>query len=206
MKRLITLLCLLLVISGCSTVGGAVAVVNPLNFTNTAFYPLLIIGELETNFSSLVIDKTKAHVEDFSVNPFEVLPEKSLIYVMPTIMTRSYQKSYDTFYSNLVKRYIQLNNFAVVTEDIEKADFVLMTTVAESPERRRGTNSSVVSISIMEKNERAVFYSNIRINSKSDENFYYYPSKSARPVHELTLLGFEEIFQSGLPQAFGIVR
>lgn len=206
MKRLITLLCLLLVISGCSTVGGAVAVVNPLNFTNTAFYPLLIISELETNFSSLVIDKTKAHVEDFSVNPFEVLPEKSLIYVMPAIMTRSYQKSYDTFYSNLVKRYIQINNFAVVTEDIEKADFVLMTTVAESPERRRGTNSSVVSISIMEKNERAVFYSNIRINSKSDENFYYYPSKSARPVHELTLLGFEEIFQSGLPQAFGIVR
>ena len=141
MKRLITLLCLLLVISGCSTVGGAVAVVNPLNFTNTAFYPLLIIGELETNFSSLVIDKTKAHVEDFSVNPFEVLPEKSLIYVMPAIMTRSYQKSYDTFYSNLVKRYIQINNFAVVTEDIEKADFVLMTTVAESPERRRGKPS-----------------------------------------------------------------
>lgn len=206
MKRLITLLCLLLVISGCSTVGGAVAVINPLNFTNTAFYPLLIIGELETNLSSLVIDKTKAHVEDFNVNPFEVLPEKSLIYVMPAIMTRSYQKSYDTFYSNLVKRYIQLNNFAVVTDDIEKADFVLMTTVAESPERRRGTNSSVVSISIMEKSERAVFYSTIRINSKSDENFYYYPSKAARPVHELTLLGFEEIFQSGLPQAFGIVR
>lgn len=206
MKRLITLLCLLLIVSGCSTVGGAVAVINPLNFTNTAFYPLLIIGELETNLSSLVIDKTKAHVEDFSVNPFEVLPEKSLIYVMPEIITKSYEKTYDTYYANLIKRYIQLNNYAVITNDIEKADFILMTNVAESPERRRGTNYSAVSISIMEQNERPVFYSMIKVKSSSDENFYYYPSKAARPVHELTLLGFEEIFQSGLPQAFGIVR
>ena len=48
--------------------------------------------------------------------------------------------------------------------------------------------------------------SNVVVNSKSDKNFYYYPSKAARPVQELTLLGFEELFKSGLPQAFGIVR
>ncbi len=206
MKRLIILMSLLALISGCSTVGGAVAMVNPLNFTTTAFYPLLIIGELETNLSSLVIDKTKATVVDFNVNPFETLPEKSLIFVMPAVMTQGHQKSYDHYYSSLVKRYIQMNNYAVITDDIAKADFILMVSVTESPERTRGTNSSVIAVSIMEQNERAVFYSQIRVNSKSDENFYYYPSKAARPVKELTLLGFEEIFQSGLPQAFGIVR
>ena len=204
MKRLITIISLLALVSGCNSIG--VAVVNPLNFTTTGFYPLLIIGELETNLSSLVIDKTRATVADFNVNPFEVLPEKSLVYVMPAIITKSYQKTYDTYYSSLISRYLQMNNFAVITNDISKADFILMTTIAESPERRTGTNSSVISISIMEQDERAVFHSNVVVNSKSDKNFYYYPSKAARPVQELTLLGFEELFKSGLPQAFGIVR
>ena len=199
MKRLITIISLLALVSGCNSIGGAVAVVNPLNFTTTGFYPLLIIGELETN-------KTRATVADFNVNPFEVLPEKSLVYVMPAIITKSYQKTYDTYYSSLISRYLQMNNFAVITNDISKADFILMTTIAESPERRTGTNSSVISISIMEQDERAVFHSNVVVNSKSDKNFYYYPSKAARPVQELTLLGFEELFKSGLPQAFGIVR
>lgn len=206
MKRLITIISLLALVSGCNSIGGAVAVVNPLNFTTTGFYPLLIIGELETNLSSLVIDKTRATVADFNVNPFEVLPEKSLVYVMPAIITKSYQKTYDTYYSSLISRYLQMNNFAVITNDISKADFILMTTIAEPPERRTGTNSSVISISIMEQDERAVFHSNVVVNSKSDKNFYYYPSKAARPVQELTLLGFEELFKSGLPQAFGIVR
>ena len=206
MKRLITIISLIALVSGCNSVGGAVAVINPLNFTTTGFYPLLIIGELETNLSSLVIDKTRATVADFNVNPFEVLPEKSLIYVMPAIVTKSYQKTDDNYYSSLISRYLQMNNFAVITNDISKADFILMATIAESPERRTGTNSSVISISIMEQNERAVFYSNVVVNSKSDKNFYYYPSKAARPVQELTLLGFEELFKSGLPQAFGIVR
>ncbi len=206
MKKLIVIISLLSIVSGCNSVGGAVAVINPLNFTTTGFYPLLIIGELETNLSSLIVDKTRATVVKFDVNPFEVLPEKSLVYVMPTIVTKSYQKSYDTYYSSLVSRYLQMNNFAVVTDDIAKADFILMTTIAESPERRMGENSSVISISIMEQDERAVFYSNVVVRSRSDKNFYYYPSKAAKPVTELTLLGFEEIFQSGLPQAFGIVR
>ena len=206
MKRLITIISLLALVSGCNSVGGAVAVINPLNFTTTGFYPLLIIGELETNLSSLVIDKTKATVTDFNVNPFEILPEKSLIYVMPAVITRSYEKSYDNYYSSLISRYLLMNNFAQVTNDLEKADFVLMASIDESPERRTGTNYSVISLSIMEKDERAVFYSNVVVNSKSDKNFYYYPSKAAKPVKELTLLGFEELFQAGLPQAFGAAR
>ena len=125
MKRLITIISLLALVSGCNSIGGAVAVVNPLNFTTTGFYPLLIIGELETNLSSLVIDKTRATVADFNVNPFEVLPEKSLVYVMPAIITKSYQKTYDTYYSSLISRYLQMNNFAVITNDISKADYFI---------------------------------------------------------------------------------
>lgn len=92
MKRLITIISLLALVSGCNSIGGAVAVVNPLNFTTTGFYPLLIIGELETNLSSLVIDKTRATVADFNVNPFEVLPEKSLVYVMQLLLQKAIKK------------------------------------------------------------------------------------------------------------------
>ncbi len=35
MKRLITIISLLALVSGCNSIGGAVAVVNPLNFTTT---------------------------------------------------------------------------------------------------------------------------------------------------------------------------
>lgn len=206
MKRIISLLMFMVLISGCSNIGGAVAVVNPLNFTSTGFYPLLIIGELETNLSSLLIDKTRAKVVDFNVNPFEVLPERSLIYVMPVAVTKSYEKTYDNFYSDLIKRYLAMNKFAVITDDISKADFILMANIAESPERRTGTNSSAISMSIMEQNERPVFYTTIRVRSNSDKNFYYHPSRAARPVQELTLVGLEEIFKSGLPQAFGLER
>lgn len=206
MKRIISLLMFMVLISGCSNIGGAVAVVNPLNFTSTGFYPLLIIGELETNLSSLLIDKTRAKVVDFNVNPFEVLPERSLIFVMPVAVTKSYEKTYDNFYSDLIKRYLAMNKFAVITDDISKADFILMANIAESPERRTGTNSSAISMSIMEQNERPVFYTTIRVRSNSDKNFYYHPSRAARPVQELTLVGLEEIFKSGLPQAFGLER
>lgn len=206
MKKLTVLLMFMVIISGCSNIGGAVAVVNPLNFTNTGFYPLLIIGELETNLSSLLIDKTKARITDFNVNPFEILPERSLIYVMPVGITKSYEKVYDKFYSDLIKRYLAMNKFAVITDDIAKADFILMANIAESPERRTGTNSSAISLSIMEQDERPVFYTTVRVKSTSDKNFYYHPSRAARPVHELTLVGLEEIFKSGLPQAFGLER
>ena len=70
MKRLITIISLLALVSGCNSVGGAVAVINPLNFTSTGFYPLLIIGELETNLSSLVIDKTFSSVAFISCATF----------------------------------------------------------------------------------------------------------------------------------------
>ncbi len=206
MKRLISIISLMVLINGCTTIGGGLTMINPLELTTTGFYPLLIIGELEANLSSLVIDKTKAKVADFKVSPFEVLPEKSLIYVMPTAVTKHYHKEYDTYYSSLIGRYLQMNNFAIVTSDIEKADFVLITTISETPDRTIGTNASVISMSIMEKDERPVFHSNIIVTSKSDKNFSYRPTRTARPVTELTLLGFEEIFKDGLPQAFGVVR
>lgn len=206
MKKIFTLFLLLAVMTGCNSVGGAVAVLNPLNFTTTAFYPLLIIGELETNLSSLVIDKTRARINDWKVSPFEILPENSLIFVMPVVMTQSYQKTYDTYYSGLIKRYLAMNNFAKITDDVSKADFIVMVNIAESPDRRIGTNMSAISLSIMEQDERPVFYNAVKVMSKSDKNFYYYPSKSAKPVQELTLVGLEEIFKNGLPQAFGLER
>lgn len=204
MKKLILALSFLFLLQGCTSATGALAIINPIQPFNSMFYPLLIIGELETNLSSLVIDKTKVKVVKFNTNPFEVLPERSLIYVMPAIIHKNNTKEYDEYYGNMFKNYILMNNFAIVTDDVNKADFVLVANITESPERTMGSNFSNVSVSIMDINEKPVFISSIQTKSSSDRNFYYHPSKSARPVKELTLVGLENIFKSGLPQAFGL--
>lgn len=201
MKKFIPLL--FLVITGCTTLGGAVDIINPLKFTQTGFYPLLIVAELETNLSSIVIDKTKAKVKNFKASPFLVLPENSSIYVMPAVLVRNRETVYDDYYSRMVANYLDMNNFATTVSDVANADYVLRLDIDESPERRIGENFSKIKITIMEKNESPVFYASIDIISKSDRNFYYYPSKAALPVKELTLYGMEEMFQKGLPPAFG---
>ena len=207
MKNLFTGLLLLLVttLTGCGW-SAPIAAINPLNVFSTGTYPLLIIGELETNLSSVFIDKTKARIENVSINPFEVLPENSLVFVMPAIINKKDSKNYDTYYTGLLQRYLAMNNFAKVTTDLDKADFVLMMDISESPEKFTGTNYSVVSVSIVEKDERPVFFSSITVKSSSDRNFYHRPTKAARPVKELTLLGLEETLKVGLPQAFGLER
>lgn len=201
MKKFIPLL--FIIVTGCTTIGGAVDIINPLKFFQTGVYPLVIVSELETNLSSIFIDKTKAKVENFKAVPYEILPENSAIFVMPAVITKNRDKTYDEYYSRMVANYLKMNRFATIVTDPEKADYILRIDIDESYERRIGENFSKIRMSIMEKNETTVFYSSIDIISKSDRNFYYYPSKSARPVQELTLYGFEEIFQSSLPQAFG---
>ncbi len=201
MKKIIPFL--FFIVTGCSLPGGIVDVVNPVNFFDTGFYPLLIVAELETNLSSVVIDKTKARVEDFSAAPYEILPEGSVIYVMPVKMKQASQESWDSYYSRMITNYIKMNNFAKTTDDIETADYVLTAYISESPEVWHGKNYSAINMTIMEKNENPVFYTKVNVISKSDKNFYYHPSKSARPVKELTLVGLETIFRDGLPQAFG---
>lgn len=201
MKKLIPFL--FLAVTGCTTVGGAVDLINPLKFFQTGFYPLVIVAELETNLSSIIIDKTKARVKNFDSRPYEILPENSTIFVMPAVIMRNREKTYDDYYSRMMSNYLKMNNFATPVADIAKADYILRLDIDESTERRIGENFSRIQVTIMEKNESPVFYSTINIISKSDRNFYYYPSKSARPVKELTLYGLEEIFQTGLPQAFG---
>ncbi len=186
-------------ISGCS---GVATVANPANFLSTGFYPLLIVAELETNLSSVVIDKTKAKVENLVVSPFNIIPENSSVFVMPTIITVRGEKNYSTYYSSMVSNYLMMNSFAIPVTNIEDADFILRSDISESPDRNLGSTFSKISMTIMEQNETPVFYTNVTITSKSDKNFYYYPSKSARPVKELTLYGLEEIFANALPKAF----
>jgi len=207
MKRanfvLVLVIVLQLLISGCTTYQGALNLINPLRFVQTGFYPLLIITEIEVGFSSLLIDKTKAKVQSVSINPYEILPEDSTIYIMPSSITVSRKKTYDEYYSNMIKSYFMINNYAIPVTDIESADYILRTDITESFESLRGTNSSVLQITIMEQNEQPVFFSTVVVVSKSDKNFYYYPSKAAKPVKELTILALEETFQQAIPAAFG---
>ncbi len=201
LQKLSSLL-LVIALSGCASTGPVVDVLNPFNFISTGFYPLLIVAELETNLSSIVIDKTEAKIESQVVNPYNILPENASIYVMPAIISVRGETSYSKYYSSMISNYLMLNSFAIPVNNIEDADYVIRVDISESPDRHIGKNFAGLALTIMEINENPVFYTNIKITSKSDKNFYYYPSKSARPVKELTLYGLEKTFEDALPQAF----
>ena len=191
--------------TGCTTWTGALNVLNPLKFVQTGFYPLVIITEIETSFSSLLIDKTRAQVGIMSINPYEILPEGSKIYVLPSSITTPGKKEYDTYYSNMIEGYFRINNFAEPVKDLTMADYILRTDIMESFSSNYGKNYSTIQVTIMEVNEQPVFFSTIQVVSKSDKNFYYYPAKHAKPVQELTIIAMEETFQKAIPVAFGEV-
>ena len=202
MKKVYILLSLFISVS-CTSVGDLAMIYNPMLGFETGAWQIAMLVEMNTNFSSLLYDKTDAKFESFAVRPFALLPENCAYYVMPVIYTDYYNtKRYDETYSRMIISYLRLNHYGYIVETPEQADYIIVVDVSESPQTVHGKNSSVISLTIMEPDETPVFFTKASVSSKSDSNFYYQPSKSARPVKYLTLKGFERIFHEALPQAF----
>jgi hypothetical protein len=187
----------------CSKVSDLEMIYNPVTGIETGAWYAIALVEMNTNFSSLLYDKTEAKFEGQSVMPLQQLPRNMVYYILPTIYTDHYgEKSYDTLYPTMMKNYLLFNNYGTVTEYVEAADYIIMVNVMESPQVMMGTNRTSISVSIMQQDETPVFHAATSVMSKSDKNFYYYPSKEARPVKYLTMKGFEWIFSEAVPQAF----
>ena len=201
-KKAFALLSFLICVS-CTTMSDLEMVYNPVIGFKTGAWQIAMLVEMNTNFSSLLYDKTEAKFESFAVRPVTVLPENCSYYIMPVIYTDPYgTKRYDDTYSRMIASYLRLNNFGYAAETLEKADYIVVVDVIESPQKSNGKNSSAIALTIMEPDETPVFFTKAFVTSRSDGNFYYQPSKSARPVKYLTLKGFERIFHEALPQAF----
>ena len=192
-----------LVCVSCTTASDLEMVYNPVVGFKTGAWQIAMLVEMNTNFSSLLYDKTDAKFESFAVRPFTVLPESCAYFVMPVIYSDpNNPKRYDETYTRMIASYLRLNNYGYTVKTPDEADYIIVVDVTESPQVTYGKNKSVISITIMEPDETPVFFTRTAVISKSDSNFYYQPSKSARPIKYLTLKGFERIFHEALPQAF----
>ena len=202
MKRILILLSVFL-LTACTSFDQTALVYNPVKGIESGAWQMALLVEMNTNFSSLLYDKTRAKFENFSVHPYQMLPKGAEYFVLPVIYTDSYgNKSYDKTYPYMIANYLRLNNYGKVTDELASANYVIMVDVMESPEKSFGTNTSNIALTIMEKDETPVLYVNAFVTSKSDKNFYYWPSKTARPVKYLTLKGFEKIFEEAIPYIF----
>lgn len=190
-----TLFCIFFIATGCSALGSAATIVAPLASLDT-----------DINISSVFYDKTRPYIVKNEIAPIAIVPERSLVYVMPAIINKNHEKFYDEYYSSMIKNYLSINNLAEIVDDIAKADFIVMTQIAESPEKRIGKNFSNIVLSILEHDERSVFYTRVQVESRSDENFYHRPSRAARPVSQLSEMAMNKIFKTNLPRAFGLVK
>ena len=87
--------------------------------------------------------------------------------------------------------------------DPRDAEYIIVANIKESLSKFYGTNSSTVSLSIMDKFDLPIFLADIRVESKSDRNFWYYETKKARPVDQLTMKALTKIMADGLPKVHG---
>jgi hypothetical protein len=215
MKKIFPLLLVLVMLVGCSKKLRPDHVISNINDTitdsiqlvtrlDTGMLYILFALEANTNMSSLFIDKTKEKVTSFHATSHEVLPKGKAFYIIPTQVTRDGKTFYDEESGRLIRNYIHLSGFGKVTPYIQNADYVIISRIKESIDRGHFKNDSTIVMNIMHKNDIPAFSSVIKLESKADSNFWYFPTKNAIPSNMLSIKGLGQIFAVALPQAFGI--
>jgi hypothetical protein len=171
---------------------------------NTGYLMIIASIELNTNASSLFIDKTKEKVAAYNVSSAKTIEPGRFFYVLPPRITQANGiYDFDTDMLRLIRNYMTLGKYGVPVDDIKQAEYIVVVNIKESFEKRYGTNSSSVAFSIMDKLDLPVFAASVRIESASDKNFWYHAQKDARPVKELTMKGLSYIMTKSLPEAHG---
>ncbi|GHU84651.1 hypothetical protein AGMMS49941_02870 [Deferribacterales bacterium] len=169
----------------------------------TGILQVLLAAELTTNFSSLLYDKTVPSVDLLEVQPLRMLDSGAKFFVLPAKYANANNEiTYDESYPRLFGGYLKLRGYGKLVRDQADADYIVVVNVEESGSLTYGKNTSSVAISIYEPDESLVFYAKSDVSSVSDNNFYYRPAKSARPVRYLTLHGMAQLFEGAIPKAF----
>lgn len=172
----------------------------------TAGYTYLLISlELNSNISSLIIDKTKEKIVGYQSQVATKLTPGSFFYVIPPKISNGETYVYDEEMGRMIRNYMTLGKYGIPVSNPDDAEYIVVTNIRESLSKTYGLNYSEISFSIVDKLDIPVYVSSIRVESKSDRNFWYYATKRARPVKELTIKGMTHIMAEGLPDAHGEV-
>ena len=170
--------------------------------TDSGFIYMAALIEMNSNFSSLLYDKTRVIKESEYTSKYDNISLSSNIFVLPVKIETPNDFHYDDSMQLVLKNYIKANKLGNITENPDAANFHLVTKVKESFQTDYGKNTSYIEITLVDSNNRPYFFTNIKMISKSDENFFYFPRKEAKPVAYLTIKGVEYILKETLYKAF----
>ena len=170
----------------------------------TAGYTYLLIAmELNSNMSSLIIDKTKEKIVGYQSQVAKKLTPGSFFFVIPPKISNGETFEYNEEMGRMIRNYLTLAKYGIPVSNPADAEYIVVTNVRESLSKTYGLNYSEISLSIVDKLDIPTYVASIRVESKSDRNFWYYATKRAKPVKELTMKGMTHIMAKGLPDAHG---
>lgn len=202
--HLIIVFILIISIYGCSALKTNVSDAGNLIFsadTGVIFMAALI--EMNANFSSLIYDKTEAKYKDYSFVTNKMIELKKRFFVIPP---KNYLGEYDSEMKALMENIIVLNKLGEIVKDAELADYVMVLNFHESVSKYFGENFVREEITIFDKNSNIVSNMRVTVLSKSDSNFFYFPSKGARPIPYLKIKGLEYLISKTFPKVFNMKK
>lgn len=183
---------------------AASSLLEPITKPSQGFIITAALIELNSNFSSLIYDKTDASYKDYVYSDYgnHLLYDKFKYYILPEKITKSGEISYNETVKTIIERVIIVNKVGEVVHDPKKADFIIFTSVSESFEKKFGENSVDMEISILDKSNKPIMFTKVKAISRSDENFFYFPAKSAKSVKYLTVKGLEYLMNKSFSKLF----
>ncbi|MGA1847558.1 hypothetical protein [Deferribacter abyssi] len=202
MRKILPLI-MVIVIFGCSYKSTTMK-----DFSNAIRKPAIgyiyiaALIEANTNFSSLLYDKTKVKFDYNKPIIIKKISPENRVFIAPVKKEYGGELTYDETTRNALKNYIAMNKFAQIAVDEKNADFILIARVTDSLQLMTGRNFSKLDVTIFDKEKNIVYFSKVSGYSVSDENFWYFPSKSAKPVSYISLKTLEYIFKNQLKKAF----
>lgn len=209
MRYLVVILTVFLI--NCSVTGNPVknaktVVENTVNLLNPSYgYTLTAaLMEMNSNFSSLLFDKTDAKFKNYVYADYghHLTYDKFKYFVMPEKINRLGEISYADNLKTIIERVIIVNKFGEIVDNPEKANFIILTSLTESYEKIFGENKSDIEISILSKDNKPIMWTRVTAVSKSDENFFYFPSKTAKSVKYLTAKGLTYLLENSFSKIF----
>jgi len=233
MKKLFPVLMLIVIMTatGCGTVGKHASnvadrtydLVDPTNMDNFAdglllegkgaantilapasgFIMAFIAIELNSNISSLMIDKTEEKIVGYNSNVMKKLTPGNYLLVLPPRISDGESFVYDDDMGRMIRNYLAVGKYGIPVSNVKDAEYIVVTRVRESLSKFYGVNYSEVSFSIHDKLDIPVYAASVRLESKSDRNFWYHATRKAKPVKQLTVKGITHILANGLPEAHG---
>lgn len=182
----------------------ASSLLEPITKPSQGFIVTAALIEMNSNFSSLIYDKTDASYKDYVYSDYgnKIRYDKFKYYILPEKITRSGEISYNETVKTIIERVIMLNNVGNIVDDPKKADFIVITSIVESFEKKFGENNVDIEISMLDKSNKPIMFTRVKAVSRSDENFFYFPGKSAKSVKYLTVKGMDYLMNKSFSKFF----